>query len=267
LLSKPFRWIKDANALLTNGVTGKGNCSLAVIKIRPGKIYRFRIINAGTMVISWAKTNNDVLMLRQGYLGFAIANHSMTIVEVEGQLTKPYVVDHLEINTGQRYSVLVAASQNPAFNYLMQSKVRYRHTGPSNGLAILQYGACRKKKTSAAPVIPPESAGWILNHLEPRCHKKTRRFARRKPDRILTLVGSQIIVDGYVKWAVNGLSFKAPSKSLLLHQYDGTIASLPPETRPIASFSKGDLVDLVLINTVERALPFDDRITAVMMIM
>jgi iron transport multicopper oxidase len=41
---------------------------------------------------------------------FSIDGHNMTIIEVEGVLVKPLVVDSIQILAGQRYSFIVRAS-------------------------------------------------------------------------------------------------------------------------------------------------------------
>lgn len=43
---------------------------------------------------------------------FSIANHKLTVVEADGEYTKPFVVDHIMITPGQTMNVLVTANQH-----------------------------------------------------------------------------------------------------------------------------------------------------------
>lgn len=52
---------------------------------------------------------------------FSIEKHEMTIIEVEGMIVKPYKVEKLQINSGQRYSVLITTNQVP-LNFWMYIK-------------------------------------------------------------------------------------------------------------------------------------------------
>ncbi|KAJ3074983.1 hypothetical protein HK102_005696, partial [Quaeritorhiza haematococci] len=141
LLSKEkFQWIGDAQSLLVNGRSvfeGReneaegGKCGFSTIDVTPGKTYRFRIIGS----------------LSLGYLSFAIQDHTMTIVEVEGTRVEPFKVQSLEVNAGQRYSVLVKMDKDLTTTtttttglggklkneFWMQAQVRWRPTGPANG--------------------------------------------------------------------------------------------------------------------------------------
>lgn len=48
-----------------------------------------------------------------------IDGHNMTIIEVDGVLTKPFTVQILPISSAQRYSVLVTALPSNSLNYYM----------------------------------------------------------------------------------------------------------------------------------------------------
>lgn len=72
------------------------------IKVIPGKTYLMRIISAAL--------NTEHF--------FSIANHNMTVVEVDGLYTKPFVTDNLLMTPGQTTNVLLTADQ-PIGNYYM----------------------------------------------------------------------------------------------------------------------------------------------------
>jgi FtsP/CotA-like multicopper oxidase with cupredoxin domain len=73
-------------------------------------------------------------------MNFAIANHTMTIVQVEGTNVEPLEVKSVDLSSGQRYDVLVTMNQTPG-SYLMQTSVRLRSIPLVKGMAILQYSS------------------------------------------------------------------------------------------------------------------------------
>ncbi|RWW56381.1 hypothetical protein BHE74_00036929 [Ensete ventricosum] len=88
-----------ADAYLINGSPGPlYNCSATdvyEIAVVPGKTYLLRLVSASL--------NTEHF--------FAIADHRLTIVEADGEYTKPLTVDSLMIAPGQTINVLVQADQ------------------------------------------------------------------------------------------------------------------------------------------------------------
>jgi FtsP/CotA-like multicopper oxidase with cupredoxin domain len=80
-----------------------------------------------------------VMMNAKTQMNFAIANHTMTIVQVEGTNVEPVEVTSVDLSSGQRYDVLVTMDQMPG-SYLMETTVRLRSVPLVKGMAILQYG-------------------------------------------------------------------------------------------------------------------------------
>jgi len=107
LISVPFAKILPKNK---NNRCNISRGSNEVISVEAGKTYRLRIINVAAL----------------SYLNFGVEGHSLTIVEADGTFVDPYKVDFLEINAGQRYSVLLTASQPPA-NYWINTQTKYRN--------------------------------------------------------------------------------------------------------------------------------------------
>ncbi|XP_073102232.1 laccase-6 isoform X2 [Elaeis guineensis] len=95
-----------SDAYTINGHPGPlYNCSkndVFKIDVIPGKTYLLRIINAALNI----------------ELFFSIANHKLTIVEADGEYTKPFTVEQLMITPGQTMNVLVEANQ-PIAKYNM----------------------------------------------------------------------------------------------------------------------------------------------------
>ncbi|KAF9276419.1 laccase, multicopper oxidase, benzenediol:oxygen oxidorectuctase [Mortierella alpina] len=82
-------------------INGKGRylngpaSELPVINVQPSKRYRFRVINIGTATP----------------FQFSIDEHKLTVIAVDGTPVRPYTVDRLRIDVGQRYSVVLIANQ------------------------------------------------------------------------------------------------------------------------------------------------------------
>ncbi|XP_004510652.1 laccase-6 isoform X2 [Cicer arietinum] len=95
-----------ADAYTINSHPGPNyNCSINDVyqlNVIQGKTYLLRLINAGL------NTENF----------FAIANHNVTIVEADGEYTKPFATDMVMLGPGQTLNVLVSADQ-PVGKYSM----------------------------------------------------------------------------------------------------------------------------------------------------
>ncbi|KAM1019564.1 hypothetical protein ACFX13_041640 [Malus domestica] len=89
-----------ANAYTINGQPGPNyNCSnndVYHIDVVSGKTYLLRLIHAGLNMENF----------------FAIANHNLTIVEADGEYTKPFTTDRVMLGPGQTMSVLVTTDQS-----------------------------------------------------------------------------------------------------------------------------------------------------------
>jgi L-ascorbate oxidase len=161
LTSYPFTWIGNPNSLLINGKGIAPECRpggsnfnnslvclatcqedpltlLNVTSVEAGKTYRLRLINSAQLVM----------------VNFAIANHSLTIVQVEGTNVDAFTVRSIDIAPGQRYDVLVTMDQTPG-SYLIETKVRERNI-PVLGHAILQYA----ESTLQMPQESPSHPDW-----------------------------------------------------------------------------------------------------------
>ncbi|KQK15785.1 hypothetical protein BRADI_1g24910v3 [Brachypodium distachyon] len=101
-----------SDAFTINGLPGPlYNCSAKgmnelVLKVEAGKTYLLRLINAAL---------NDELF-------FVIANHKLTVVEVDAVCVKPFTVNTLVISPGQTTNVLLTAKPfNPKANFYMSA--------------------------------------------------------------------------------------------------------------------------------------------------
>jgi FtsP/CotA-like multicopper oxidase with cupredoxin domain len=110
-----------------------------VTTVELGKTYRFRIINSAQLIM----------------FNYAIANHNLTVVAVEGTyLANPFVVESLDVAPGERYDVLVTANQDPNATgieyYWIETMARYREVPGVFGRALLKYATTRHTTSAAA---------------------------------------------------------------------------------------------------------------------
>ncbi|KAG1733202.1 laccase [Suillus paluster] len=137
----------NGDATLINGLgryQGGPNSDLAVVNVEYGKRYRLRMI---------------AMSCHSNFI-FSIDNHNMTIIEADGELTEPLLVDSLQILAGQRYSFVLNANK-PVDNYWIRA---FPNTPGSSFVggqnsAILRYKGApvaeptTNQTTSAMPLI------------------------------------------------------------------------------------------------------------------
>ncbi|VAI72447.1 unnamed protein product [Triticum turgidum subsp. durum] len=121
-----------SDAFTINGLHGPlYNCSAKdtfKLKVEPGKTYMLRLINAAL---------NDELF-------FSVANHRLTVVEVDAVYVKPFTVKTLIISPGQTTNVLLIAKPfHPKANFYMSaapySTIRPGTFDNSTVAGILEY--------------------------------------------------------------------------------------------------------------------------------
>ncbi|KAJ3216356.1 hypothetical protein HDU67_009624 [Dinochytrium kinnereticum] len=251
LSSKTFRWIGNADSILTNGKSVFSSCTPVsaanasalyptqydVVEVDPGKTYRFRLIGA--------------LSLHQVH--FLIPNHTMTIFEVDGTYITPTPVSFLSIAPGQRYSVLIKTDQPPA-DYWMNTEYRWRGTpGASNGQSILRYSNAAKSSSPPSPIItktPSEIEGleWGKD-FTPVQSLRTVPYPRGPPTREIVLEGKQQRVNGYLRWTMNDVSYRhMTDRSLLAFAYLDQTELVAGDSQ-MMELRKGEVIDVVLQNT------------------
>jgi FtsP/CotA-like multicopper oxidase with cupredoxin domain len=126
-----------------------------VITVKQNETYRFRVIGMGM----------------DSMLTFSVENHTnLEIIEVDGILVDPVVTDYLQINSAQRYSVLIKMDQ-PTGNYWITTEM-LPGPGPSNGKALLHYEGAPDPEELRKQVFEGESEEleldeWVLNDLHP----------------------------------------------------------------------------------------------------
>lgn len=220
LSSIPFQWVEEPQSLLIQG-KGRFNCSSLnspslnvgticnetnpecspyVITVIPGKTYRLRISSLTSL----------------SALSFQIEGHNMTVVEADGHNVEPFVVQNLFIYSGETYSVLIKADQNPTRNYWATTNIVSRNatfTTPP-GLAILNYYPNHPKRSP--PTTPPSGPLW--NDVGSRLNQSLAIKARKgfivpppqSADRMIVMLNTQNNVSGNVRWSVNKVTYTLP---------------------------------------------------------
>lgn len=130
---------------LINGLgryTGGPSSDLAVINVEYGKRYRFRLVG----------------MSCDPNFTFSIDGHNLTVIEADGKLTEPLLVDSLQVFAGQRYSVIMNATQ-PVGNYWIRALPSTTAPTFAGGLnsAILRYSGASTQypTTNYTPGVIP----------------------------------------------------------------------------------------------------------------
>ncbi|KAG8655321.1 hypothetical protein MANES_04G027900v8 [Manihot esculenta] len=136
-----------SEAYTINGLPGPlYNCSAKdtfKLKVKPGKTYMLRLINAAL---------NDELF-------FSIANHTLTVVEVDAVYVKPFETETVLITPGQTTNVLLKTKPNfPNATFFMTARPYVTGLGTfdnSTVAGILQYEASLSLSIKHLPLFKP----------------------------------------------------------------------------------------------------------------
>ncbi|XP_059296416.1 laccase-17-like [Lycium ferocissimum] len=135
-----------SDAYTINGLPGLlYNCSAKdtfKLKVRPGKTYLLRMINAAL---------NDELF-------FSIANHTLTVVDVDAIYIKPFETETIRITPGQTTNVLLKTkSEYPDATFLMSARPYVTGQGTfdnSTVAGILEYESPTLHSTKTMKILP-----------------------------------------------------------------------------------------------------------------
>ena len=161
----------------------------------------------------------------------------MTVVEADGHFVEPFVIKNLFIYSGETYSVLVKADQDPSRNYWVTTSVVSRNnTVTPLGLAILNYYPNHPKKSP--PTVPPVGPLW--NDVEPRLNQSRAIKAHHDyivppphtSDRVIVFLNTQNKINGYVRWSVNNGSFNFPHTPYLIALKENITGAFDPTPPP-----------------------------------
>ncbi|KAI7885674.1 hypothetical protein K492DRAFT_157014 [Lichtheimia hyalospora FSU 10163] len=174
----------------------------SVFNVEPNSVYRFRFIGGVTAAV----------------LSLNIYQHNFTIIEVDGNLVKPYNVSYLEVAPGQRISVLLhTLDANDGESFFINSIPRYINAASGNGRAILRYTTtCQKHQSAiATPAdtamsatdvtllqLPAEKSQWFYPDLQPLDGEGVDISG--PPDRTVVIRPSErLMPDNTTRWFLN----------------------------------------------------------------
>ncbi|KAG2127556.1 laccase [Suillus bovinus] len=194
----------EANSTLINGLgryAGGPASDLAVISVEQGKRYRMRL----------------VAMSCDSNFNFSIDGHIFTVIEADGQLTEPLVVDQLQILAGQRYSVVLVADQ-PVNNYWIRSLPNLADSSFEGGMnsAILRY--------QGAPQVDPITVNTPAQNplVETNLHALINPGAPGIPGYGNADINLHFdVTNNTGSFYLNGVSFKPPTIPVLLQILSG----------------------------------------------
>lgn len=243
LLANPFKWSGETNALLINGHSGRASlsnasdpsCAPHVIKVKPDTTYRMRIV--GGTAIS---------LVTLGIEG----HNNLSIIEADGAYSKPFMVDHVQVGSGQRFSVLLKTKSAAELKKLNQTSffVRYENRerpGSVSGYAILSYDVPKAKLPQHLPAtspvtLPKEMYNWAESSLQP-FNASAKPFPRKATRTVIiqmNQVGNFVnsTWKSTLEWAQNGLVWQEtlPKTPYLVDIYKRGQAAIPDYNVAIA---------------------------------
>jgi len=196
--------ISDSTLINGHGRYVGGPASpLAVVKVKAGKRYRFRLISISC----------------DPAFTFSIDGHNLTIIEVDGINVEPLLVDSINILAGQRYSFILEANQNVS-NYWIRAQPRPGATADaSTGInsAILRYASAQSVDPSTTAIIS------TMPLVETDLHPLENPGAPGEPH----VGGADVLLNldlGFTPpglFTINDVSFKPPSVPVLLQILSG----------------------------------------------
>lgn len=217
------RSIGRPDGIHINGKSAKvGGTPEPMFTMQAGKTYRYRICNAGM------RTS----------INFRFQGHPMKLVELEGSHTVQNIYDSLDIHVGQCMSVLITADKEPKDYYLVAS-ARFTKQ-PLSTVAVMRYSNANGNQAATAasvelPAPPPENTvgiAWSINQFHSFRWNLTASAARPNPQgsyhygkinitRTIQLANSRNIVDGKLRFGINGVSHVDAETPLKLAEYFG----------------------------------------------
>ncbi|KAJ6742174.1 LACCASE [Salix viminalis] len=168
-----------SDAYTINGLPGPlYNCSAKdtyKLKVKPGKTYLLRLINAAL---------NDELF-------FSIANHTLTVVEADAVYVKPFDVDTLLISPGQTTNVLLKTKPHfPNATFFMLAGPYFSGQGTFDnsttaGVLVYKHPSSNNHFPSLKPTLPPINAtAFVANFTKKFRSLATAKFPANVPQTV-----------------------------------------------------------------------------------
>ncbi|TVU19678.1 hypothetical protein EJB05_35842 [Eragrostis curvula] len=227
-----------SDAYTMNGLPGPlYNCSAQEtfkLKVKPGKTYMLRLINAAL---------NDELF-------FSVANHTLTVVDVDAVYVKPFTVDTLVIAPGQTSNVLLTAKPTyPGARYYMEARPYTNTQGTFDNTTVagvLEYEdpcpvGSASSSTKNLPVFAPDlpqinDTSFVANYTAKLRSLASTQYPAAVPQQVdrrffftVGLGTHPCAVNGTCQGpngsrfaaSINNVSFVLPTKALLQSHFTG----------------------------------------------
>lgn len=265
LLANPFQWSGETNALLLNGQSGTASsanatdssCLPHIITVDAGKTYQLRLI--GSTAIS--------------LVTLGIEGHSnLAIIEADGGDMQPFSTDHIQVASGQRFSVvlqtktLAELQKAGKSTYWIQYENRDRPANVS-GYAILSYNV--PATTASTPVVLPEIPplslpqqinDWVESSLTP-LDPTVNPFPPLSAVTRTVAITVQQLSNGTLQWEENGDVWQTQrvyvpyliniyqNGQAAVPNYDAALANSGWDPATLAFPAKlGEVLDIVWLN-------------------
>lgn len=135
-----------------------------------------------------------------------LQGHNLTVVEADGHYVEPFTVRNLFIYSGETYSVLLKADQNPSRNYWITTSIVSRPEKTPPATAVLNYHPNHPRKHPPTPASSNFRPAWndTRHRLAQSVAIKARKgFLHAPPensDKVIVLLNTQSKVNGYMRW-------------------------------------------------------------------
>ena len=144
----------------------------------------------------------------------------MTVVEADGHYVEPFEVRNLFIYSGESYSVLVTANQDPSRNYWATVNVVTRKPCTPTGLAIFDYYP--NPPDQNPPTVPTTGPLWndtALRLAQSLAIKAREGFIEPPPsssDRVMMFLNTENKINGLYRWSINNVTYTLPTTPYLV---------------------------------------------------
>ncbi len=228
--------IPRSQSNLVNGAGAfQNSSSYAKWKVEPGKKYRMRLINAGSVAFE----------------SVSIDNHKIKIIANDFIPVQPYDVDFVTLAVGQRTDIVFEASGESGQSYWFRAwndPLCGQTDGP-DGRGIISYcdGDSAAEPTSTGLPIPPNTS----------CHNDDLSLTVpvyqdpvKEPDVTITITIAPIPdANGVFKWTMNGVGFQGDASAPLLFQTITQDSTAFPRERNVYDLGSNQTVRVILVNT------------------
>lgn len=186
-----------------------------------------------------------------------LQDHMMTVVEADAHDVEPFQTDNLYVYTGETYSVLFTAIQDPTRNYWLALNERGRpHDEVPTAVAILRYVDPSNKMSILPTTLPPQGPAnndTSVNEAQAQQYKARAGYNVSVPaaTRILNLLTLQAIYKNQNRWSVNNVSYNLPKTPVLASLVYNISAAFDTLTPPDSYSGTPDIYSIPANNASE----------------